>query len=360
MVKLHENSLRHAMIRYVLSVVLYECSKQPIGLLRLQVNDPGDQSSEALHFAQHCHSRILAHLFQSSTMSHKVQDFHGFTVRIHRCDKMGSIFPPNRALHTELLLPSPSADLIKVTISNLAPYPSLGLIRRLLHGAGVRGIVNIAYSQEEQNKDPRPDRREWRIPFHVIVVLDSLGNAYSMAADEHAHILSSALADLLANDYSPAIIQLPNDLPLPPAHDAPVTLRFLGSEHITTQAQVLRTWQGLDAGRVFAHLQSPAANLPPPSSEASKRSGSPKRHRPDSCSAPTEAPFVPTEQDEHTQAEITRLIHFLYDRYPIETYTYLVNMVDSMQEQIEKDGKISTAENSQDYHFSPRCELRGE
>jgi thiamine pyrophosphate-dependent acetolactate synthase large subunit-like protein len=82
-----------------------------------------------------------------------------------------------------------------------------------------------------------------------------------MAASEHSSVLSSALADLLANDYSPVIVQLPKDLPLPPAHDAPVTLRFLGSEHLTTQAQVQRTWQGLKTDEVFKHLQNPAVDL---------------------------------------------------------------------------------------------------
>jgi hypothetical protein len=64
----------------------------------------------------------------------------------------------------------------------------------------------------------------------------------------------------------------------------------------------------------------------------------------------------PTEQDERTQEEITRLVRLLYDRYPVETYTYLVSMTDSMQEQLEKDGKITAAENSQDHHFSPRSQ----
>jgi hypothetical protein len=118
----------------------------------------------------------------------------------------------------------------------------------------------------------------------------------------------------------------------------------------------LRAWQGLDAHKVFEHLQSPAANLPPASPEASTRSGSPKRHRSDPNPAPTEAPFVPTEQDERTQEEITRLVRLLYDRYPFETYTYLVSMIDAMQEQMEKDGKITAAENSQDHHFSPRSQ----
>jgi hypothetical protein len=63
---------------YIQSPTMTESTSvtQPVGQLRLLVNDPGDQSPEALHFVQHCHSRILAHIFQLSTASHNVQDFY--------------------------------------------------------------------------------------------------------------------------------------------------------------------------------------------------------------------------------------------------------------------------------------------
>jgi hypothetical protein len=63
---------------------------------------------------------------------------------------------------------------------------------------------------------------------------------------------------------------------------------------------------------------------------------------------------MPTDQDIRIQSEITSMVQHLYERYPTETYTFIASLLDTIQEQMEKDGKIAnTPEDTQDFHFSP-------
>ena len=322
---------------------------QPVAVLKLCKNDPDDQSDAAVKFSKKVGNLILGNIFESNPAAHTAFDFCGFTIRVHRVDRSGTIQPLGDTLRRDLTLPSPSDDLFKIILQNLSPYPSLPLILQRLQETGIAGIENISYVQVESSRAPRPNRLDWQNQFQVALFLTSSGNAHALLHPHNQSHISQCLAPLLEDSSVPLILIPPVNLPLVSPSDPLPPLRFpqTGTSQQSLQGQYrkisLSSMQQLYIHPAPAVLADPASSTAS-SSSASPRAQSPKRAR-NPRSAESAAPktlllLEPTEDDSLRFNQIHEQLVYLFGRVPADTYSFISSALDHFRDELSQAGMI--------------------